>query len=55
MKASCEGLMVKKLDGIESYYEPSRRSQNWLKVCVYLIDHPFLEFKFGPKNCATIR
>lgn len=32
VKASCEGLMVKMLDGVESYYEPSRRSQNWLKV-----------------------
>ncbi|EGP91685.1 uncharacterized protein MYCGRDRAFT_31749 [Zymoseptoria tritici IPO323] len=32
IKASCEGLMVKMLDGPESYYEPSRRSQNWLKV-----------------------
>ena len=32
MKASCEGLMVKMLDGVESHYEPSRRSQNWLKV-----------------------
>lgn len=32
VKASCEGLMVKMLDGVESNYEPSRRSQNWLKV-----------------------
>jgi DNA ligase 1 len=24
--------MVKMLDGVESHYEPSRRSQNWLKV-----------------------
>ncbi|KAF2094801.1 ATP-dependent DNA ligase [Rhizodiscina lignyota] len=32
VKASCEGLMVKMLDGPESSYEPSRRSQNWLKV-----------------------
>jgi len=32
VKSSCEGLMVKMLDGPESYYEPSRRSQNWLKV-----------------------
>ncbi len=32
VKASCEGLMVKMLDGPESYYEPSRRSQNWLKA-----------------------
>ncbi|GAM83588.1 hypothetical protein ANO11243_015760 [Dothideomycetidae sp. 11243] len=32
VKASCEGLMVKMLDGPSSFYEPSRRSQNWLKV-----------------------
>lgn len=32
VKASCEGLMVKMLDGPESGYEPSNRSQNWLKV-----------------------
>lgn len=32
VKASCEGLMVKMLDGRESAYEPSKRSQNWLKV-----------------------
>jgi DNA ligase-1 len=32
MKASCEGLMVKMLDGEESWYEPSKRSRNWLKV-----------------------
>ncbi|KAI9836914.1 MAG: hypothetical protein M1837_003231 [Sclerophora amabilis] len=32
MKASCEGLMVKMLDGEESGYEPSKRSRNWLKV-----------------------
>lgn len=32
VKASCEGLMVKMLDGVESHYEPSHRSQNWLKV-----------------------
>ena len=33
VKASCEGLMVKMLDGRESGYEPSKRSRNWLKVC----------------------
>jgi DNA ligase 1 len=32
VKASCEGLMVKMLDGRESGYEPSKRSRNWLKV-----------------------
>lgn len=29
---SCEGLMVKMLDGEESHYEPSKRSRNWLKL-----------------------
>ncbi|KAF4123235.1 DNA ligase 1 [Geosmithia morbida] len=32
VKASCEGLMVKMLDGHESGYEPSKRSRNWLKI-----------------------
>ena len=32
VKASCEGLMVKTLDNEDSHYEPSRRSQKWLKV-----------------------
>ncbi|KFY39757.1 hypothetical protein V495_05750 [Pseudogymnoascus sp. VKM F-4514 (FW-929)] len=32
VKASCEGLMVKMLDGVESGYEPSKRSRNWLKI-----------------------
>ncbi|CCJ31236.1 unnamed protein product, partial [Pneumocystis jirovecii] len=29
---SCEGLMIKMLDGEESGYEPSKRSRNWLKL-----------------------
>lgn len=32
VKDSCEGLMVKVLEGKDSHYEPSRRSQNWLKL-----------------------
>ncbi|KAI8383220.1 probable DNA ligase 1 [Nakaseomyces glabratus] len=32
VKNSCEGLMVKMMDGVESYYEPSKRSRNWLKL-----------------------
>lgn len=37
VKASCEGLMVKMLDGPESGYEPSKRSRNWLKVCCTML------------------
>lgn len=29
---SCEGLMIKAMDGKESQYEPSKRSLNWLKL-----------------------
>lgn len=32
VKDSCEGLMVKMLHGPESFYEPSKRSRNWLKL-----------------------
>lgn len=34
VKDGCEGLMVKMLDSEASYYEPSRRSINWLKVSI---------------------
>ncbi|ODV58859.1 DNA ligase (ATP) CDC9 [Ascoidea rubescens DSM 1968] len=32
IKDSCEGLMIKVLEGKESQYEPSKRSRNWLKL-----------------------
>lgn len=32
VKDGCEGLMVKMLESDASFYEPSRRSVNWLKV-----------------------
>lgn len=36
VKAGCEGLMVKMMNGENANYEPSRRSMNWLKVCLLL-------------------
>ncbi|KAG0127845.1 hypothetical protein HOY82DRAFT_580414 [Tuber indicum] len=38
VKDSCEGLMVKMMDGPESFYEPSQRSRNWLKIKKDYID-----------------
>ena len=32
VKDGCEGLMIKMLQTEASYYEPSKRSVNWLKV-----------------------
>ncbi|KIJ45160.1 hypothetical protein M422DRAFT_227796 [Sphaerobolus stellatus SS14] len=32
VKDGCEGLMVKMLESEASFYEPSRRSVNWLKI-----------------------
>ena len=32
VKNSCEGLMIKANDQINSTYEPSKRSSNWFKL-----------------------
>ncbi|OWB76108.1 hypothetical protein B5S32_g257 [[Candida] boidinii] len=32
VKDACEGLMIKTITGRDSYYEPSKRSRNWLKL-----------------------
>lgn len=32
VSAKCEGLMIKLTHGPESYYEPSKRSQSWIKL-----------------------
>jgi DNA ligase-1 len=34
VKDGCEGLMVKMIETDASFYEPSRRSMNWLKVTI---------------------
>lgn len=39
VKDGCEGLMVKMLESDASYYEPSRRSVNWLKVHTFICNH----------------
>ena len=41
VKDGCEGLMVKMLEGDASFYEPSRRSVNWLKVSLLLSPPPY--------------
>ena len=35
VKDGCEGLMVKMIESDASFYEPSRRSVNWLKVGLF--------------------
>lgn len=47
VKDGCEGLMVKMLEGKEAYYEPSRRSINWLKVRNFLTSQACLEQKLA--------
>ena len=43
VKDGCEGLMVKMLEGDASFYEPSRRSVNWLKVSAPLPAPPRIQ------------
>lgn len=44
VKDGCEGLMVKMIETDASFYEPSRRSVNWLKVSPpRSIDHCFAQ------------
>jgi DNA ligase-1 len=43
VKDGCEGLMVKMLESEASYYEPSRRSVNWLKVSILHQGHSPLQ------------
>lgn len=49
VKASCEGLMVKMLDGKESGYEPSKRSRNWLKVTM-IVYECYIQLQLIPGN-----
>ena len=37
VKDGCEGLMIKMLESEASYYEPSKRSVNWLKASISLL------------------